>query len=76
MTMRNEYTHDLEIVRAKTRFVVDDDELVFGYVLAGEAMLHDALARPGETVYLDGIESFDVMPSDGGAVALLRITPI
>jgi environmental stress-induced protein Ves len=76
MTMRNEYAHDVDVVRAKARFVVDDDELVFCYVIAGDARVHETIARAGETVYLDGVESFDVIPSDGGAAALVRITPL
>jgi environmental stress-induced protein Ves len=76
MTMRNEFAHDVEVVRSQARFVVDDDELVFGYALAGEARVHDTLVRAGETIYLDGVESFDVIPSDGGALALVRITPV
>lgn len=76
MTMRAECAHDVEIVRAKSRFVIDDDELVFGYVLHGQARIHDATAQAGETVYLDSVESFDVAPADGGAVCLVRITPV
>lgn len=76
MTMRSEYAHDVETVRAKTRFVVDDDEMVFAYVLHGQAHIHDVIVNAGETAYLDGIESFDVAPADGGAVCLVRITPV
>jgi environmental stress-induced protein Ves len=76
MTMRAECAHDVEIVHAKSRFVIDDDEIVFGYVLHGQARIHDATAAAGETVYLDSVESFDVAPADGSAVCLVRITPI
>jgi environmental stress-induced protein Ves len=76
MTMREECHHDVEIVHGQSRFVIDDDEMVFGYVLHGEARIHDATVRAGETAYLDSIESFDVVPADGGAVCLVRITPV
>ena len=76
MTLRTEYAHDVEVVRAGARFVVDDDELVFGYVLAGVARVHETTVHAGETVYLDGVESFDVHPWEESAVALVRITPV
>ena len=75
MTLRSEFSHDIEIVQAKTRFVVDDDEMVFAYAMAGEATIADGHVKAGETAYLDGLESFDVNPSANGAVCVVRITP-
>jgi environmental stress-induced protein Ves len=76
MTMRNECHHDVEIIASKTRFAIDDDEIVFAYVLHGDARVHEAHAQAGETVYLDSVESFDVTPGDGAAVCLVRIIPV
>lgn len=76
MTLRSEYAHDVDIVRAPARFVVDDDEIVFAYAMTGSARVAGGDIASGETAYLDGIESFDVTPADGGAVCLVRITPL
>lgn len=76
MTLRSEYAHDVDIVRAPARFVIDDDEIVFGYVLSGSARIAETHVESGETAYLDGVETFNVTPADGGAVCLVRITPL
>ncbi|HET9030996.1 MAG TPA: HutD family protein [Candidatus Aquilonibacter sp.] len=75
MTLRAEYAHDVEIVTAPQRFLVDDDELLCCYVLAGSATIADTHCVQGETLYLDSVERFDVQPAAGGAVCVIHITP-
>ncbi len=75
MTKRSAFAHDVEVITSAQRFLVDDDELIFAYVLAGDATVADAVCTVGETVYVDGIERFDVTPSHGGVICLTRITP-
>ena len=75
MTMRAMYAHDVEIVTHAQRYLVDDDELLFCYVLQGNARVADTDCREGETVYLDSVERFDVVPGDRSAVCVIHITP-
>lgn len=75
MTRRAEFAHDVEIVTKREVFLVDDDELVFAYVIAGEARVAGASCATGETVYLDGEERFEVEPAPNGSVCVTRITP-
>lgn len=75
MTLRAEYAHDVEVVRERQRFLVDDDELLFVYVLQGTATINELRCGQGETAYLDSVERFDVAPGDDSAVCVIHITP-
>lgn len=75
MTQRAEFTHDVEILRTAQRYLVDDDELVFAYVLCGEAKVEDLQCAAGETAYLDELERFDIVPGADSAVCVIHITP-
>jgi environmental stress-induced protein Ves len=75
MTRRAQFAHDAAIVRSPQRFLVDDDELIFAYVLTGQAKIAETECAAGETMYLDSAERFDVHPSDNSAVCVIHITP-
>lgn len=75
MTMRAQFAHDVEVVRSAQRFLVDDDELLFAYVLTGTATVSETRCAAGETVYLDSVERFDVTPDADSAVCVIHITP-
>jgi uncharacterized protein len=76
MTLRAQYAHDVEIVQSAQRFLVDDDELLFAYVLRGTATVDATRCREGETVYLDSVERFDVTPeTPDSRVCVIHVTP-
>lgn len=75
MTLRKEFAHDVEILRTPQRYLVDDDELVFAYVLRGEATVSDTRCAEGETAYLEELERFDIVPAPDSAVCVIHITP-
>ncbi len=75
MTLRTEFAHDVEVVTAPQRYLVDDDELLFAYVLRGDAVVCDVECAAGETVYLDEVERFDVIPGPNSAVCVIHVTP-
>ena len=75
MTLRAEFAHDVEVVTTPHRYLVDEDELLFAYVLHGEATVCDLRCGAGETAYLGEVERFDVVPSADSAVCVIHITP-
>ncbi len=75
MTRRVSFSHDVEIVSIPTVFLLDDDELVFVYVLEGRATVGNVTCEAGETLYLDGEERIDVRPDADAALCVTRITP-
>ncbi len=75
MTLRTEFAHDVEVLRTPRRYLVDEDELVFAYMLCGEATVHDVHCAAGETAYLDEVERFDIVPAAESAVCVIHITP-
>ncbi len=75
MTLRDEFAHDVEVLRGAQRYLVDDDELIFAYVLCGEASVHDVTCVAGETAYLDEVERFDIVPAADSAICVIHITP-
>jgi environmental stress-induced protein Ves len=75
MTLRTDFAHDVEILRTPQRYLVDEDELVFAYVLCGEATVSDLHCTAGETAYLDEVERFDIVPAADSAVCVIHITP-
>lgn len=75
MTLRDEFAHDVEVVTTPQRYLVDEDELLFAYVLRGDAVVSDLQCAAGETAYLDEVERFDVIPGPDSAVCVVHITP-
>ncbi len=75
MTLRLDFAHDVEVLTSAQRYVVDDDELLFAYVLCGQATVDTIRATEGETVYLDSVERFEVVPGIDSAVCVIHITP-
>lgn len=75
MTLRDAYAHDVEIASEQQRFLVDEDELVFAYIVDGSATIAGTRCEAGDTLYLDGAERFDVLPEGGAHVCIVRITP-
>ena len=75
MTMRALYAHDVEILTSSRRYLIDDDELVFVYVLRGSAIVNGTPCEQNETIYLDSVERFDVAPGDESAVCVIHVTP-
>ncbi len=75
MTQRAEWIHDVEIVSAPARFVLDEDEFAFVYAIDGTTFVDDESCRSGDTVAIDECESFGVRPEAGAHAAVIRITP-
>ncbi|MBV8638195.1 MAG: HutD family protein [Candidatus Eremiobacteraeota bacterium] len=75
MTLRGAFAHNVEVVTTPQRYLVDEDELLFAYVLCGEATVFDLHCAEGETAYLDAVERFDVIPGADSAVCVIHITP-
>lgn len=75
MTARNEYAHDVEIVRGRTVFLVDDDELVFVYALDGGMTVDGVAASRGDTVYLDSVERVEIVTDPDAHACVIRVTP-
>ena len=75
MTQRASYAHDVEIVATPSVFLTDEDELVFAYVMRGEATVGGIACASGDTVYLDGEERVEIAPAGDAIVCVARITP-
>lgn len=75
MTRRAQFAHDVEVITTARRYLVDEDELLFAYVLRGTTTVLDVQCAEGETAYLDAIERFDVVPNPDSAVCVIHITP-
>ena len=75
MTRRDEFAHDVEVVTTPRRYLVDDDEFIFAYILRGVATVLEIQAASGETVYMNAVERFDVAPGPDSAVCVIHITP-
>jgi environmental stress-induced protein Ves len=73
MTARSEYTHDVEIVSGKQRFVLDDDEFAFIYAIDAVNVGGEDCA-PGDTIVIDEPQSFTVHAA--GRAAVIRITEL
>lgn len=76
MTMRDELLHDVEIVEASARFVLEDDEFAFVYAIDGATRVDEQGCAAGDTVAIGECESFDVSPELGAHAAVIRITPV
>jgi|SRR5215469_2129621 len=75
MTKRAEFAHDVEVVTSPQRYVVDDDELLFVYVLCGDVKVDEQRAAEGETIYLNSVERFNVAPGADSAACVIHVTP-
>ena len=75
MTLRSEFAHDVEVLTEARRYLVDQDELLFAYVLCGDAVVSGIACAAGETTYLDEVERFDVVPGADSAVCVVHVTP-
>ena len=76
MTMRDEWVHDVEIVGAPARFVLDEEEFALVYAIDGAVLVDEQRCAAGDTVAVDECESFGVTPDAGAHAAVIRITPI
>lgn len=77
MTLRKALSHDVEIVSTPQRFILDDDELAFVFVLRGNAMVGSELCSTCDTVYVDDDEDrIEVSPQEGALACVVRITPL
>lgn len=75
MTRRDEFAHDVDIVSSPEVFVVDDDELVFVYIVEGRAAINGQTCAAGQTAYLDSIERVELRPEADAILCVTRITP-
>jgi len=76
MTLRAVLCHDVAVVSSPQRFIVDDDELAFLFVLRGDVAIGDRRCTAYDTVYIeDGAERVDVVPDTGALACMVRITP-
>lgn len=75
MTRRSSFAHDVDVVSTRSVFLVDDDELIFVYVMEGSATVAHVACAAGETVYLDGEERLEVVPEPGATLCVARVTP-
>jgi uncharacterized protein len=73
MTLRNAYTHDLEIVTSPQRFVLDNDETAFVFAIEGAASIDDTTCERGDTLRVDGGRTISV--ATHGRLAAIRLTP-
>lgn len=77
MTLRNVLSHDVEMVATPQRFILDDDELAFVFVLRGDVIVGAERCETCDTVYIeDGEDRVNVAPQDGGLACVVRITPL
>jgi environmental stress-induced protein Ves len=74
MTLRSAYVHDLEIVTAPQRFVLDEDEIAFVVALDAPAEVDGEPCAAGDTIEIDEVESFEVRTA--GHAAVVRITEL
>ncbi len=77
MTRRDELGHDVEIVSDSQRFILDDDELAFVFILRGEANVGGLQCKTADTVYIEDDEDrIDISPSPNSLACMVRITPV
>ncbi len=77
MTRRDELSHDVEIVSNPQRFILDDDELAFVFILRGEVTVGELHCKTADTVYVeDGEDRINVTPAPGSLACMVRITPL
>jgi hypothetical protein len=74
MTLRDDFVHDCEIITAATRFVLDEDEIVFVYAIEGTANALGATCDAGDTLQLQADDTVEI--STRGCAAVVRITPL
>ena len=74
LTLRNDYAHDVEIVTSLARFVLDEDEIVFVYVIDGAATALGASCEAGDTLRLQVGDTVEIVTA--GIAAVVRITPL
>ena len=77
MTRRNVLSHDVEMVAIPQRFILDDDELAFVFVVRGNVLVGTERCETCDTVYIDDEEDrIDVTPEKGALACVVRITPL
>jgi uncharacterized protein len=74
LTLRDGYAHDVEIVTSVQRFVLDEDEIVFVYVIDGTATALGASCDAGDTLRLQVDDTVEIVTT--GSAAVVRITPL
>jgi environmental stress-induced protein Ves len=74
LTLRDDFVHDCEIIAAATRFVLDDDELVFVYAIEGTATALGVTCNAGDTLRLQLDDTVEILTT--GSAAVVRVTPL
>ncbi|HTV91403.1 MAG TPA: HutD family protein [Verrucomicrobiae bacterium] len=74
MTLRDDVAHDCEVITAPTRFVLDEDEIVFVYAIEGTATALNATCDAGDTLRVQLDDTVEIATT--GSAAVVRVTPL
>jgi uncharacterized protein len=74
MTARDDFVHDVTIVRERERFVLDEEETAFVVAIDGDVTVEHEEVSAGDTLALAEIEGFTVTAH--GRAAVVRLTEL